>query len=127
MIEPRLFVDVDDTLILYDSEGEVHPYGIWRHDPYRVNTKLIGFINLFRVKWPEAMVVIWSGGGANYARMAADAVLSGVKVTTLLKDRDTFGLVRENDIVVDDQDLKVDCPVLRPDDPMIVAGKGPVV
>ncbi|KKL05781.1 hypothetical protein LCGC14_2219230 [marine sediment metagenome] len=57
----RLFVDCDDTLILYDSEGEVHPYGFVRDEPYRINDTLVAFVKAFYAKYPNALITIWSG------------------------------------------------------------------
>ncbi len=119
MAEQRLFVDVDDTLVLFDSEGEVHPYGFWRNDAYRLNDPLAEYIFQFRRDNPDALIVVWSGGGAEYAKAVIDDLLHGFDATPMIKDRTTFYLVREWDIVVDDQELRVPARVLRPDDPEI--------
>lgn len=111
----RLFVDVDDTLILYDTEGEVHPYGFVRGTPYRFNAPLIAFVKEFRAKHPDALIVIWSGGGAQYARHAAESVgIDHLDLICCIKDSTTFYLVGEDDIVVDDQELKVPAKVRHP-------------
>ena len=125
MNNQRLFVDCDDTLILFDSEGEIHPFGFWRDDPYRINEPLVAFIQRFREENPDALIVIWSGGGHNYARAIANEVLPDTEVWALTKDRMTFPLVNEEDIVVDDMDIKVSAKVLRPDAPEII-GKEPI-
>ena len=70
----RLFVDCDDTLVLYDAKGEVHPYGFVRDEPYRWNQSLKNFIFAFREKYEDALIVIWSGGGAQYAQRVAEAM-----------------------------------------------------
>lgn len=113
----RLFVDCDDTLILYDSAGEIHPYGFIKDEPYRVNEPLVAFIRAFREKHPDGFIVIWSGGGGDYAEQVAKEVgLAEVGAFYLTKDEDTFFLVRgEDDIVVDDQELKVAAVVSPPD------------
>ena len=112
----RLFVDCDDTLILYDSEGDVHPYGFSRGDPYHVNETLVAFIWGFRAKYPDALIVIWSGGGRAYAEQVAREVgLSEVATLCAIKDRTTFGLVTTDDIVVDDQKLSVPVVITPPD------------
>lgn len=112
----RLFVDVDDTLVQYDSEGEIHPYGFVRNEPYRVNQQLVTYIRQFRVKRPEALIVIWSGGGTQYAAQVAAEMLPGVDVVPMLKDKTTFKLVRPEDIVFDDEPIHVLGQVFRPDD-----------
>ncbi|KKK97579.1 hypothetical protein LCGC14_2651360, partial [marine sediment metagenome] len=68
---------------------------------------------------PTALIVIWSGGGTEYARAVADELLPGIKVETFTKSTLMFPLVRAQDIVVDDMDIKVPAKVLRPDDPEI--------
>jgi len=112
----RLFVDCDDTLILYNSEGEVHPYGFVRDTPYHVNESLVAFIKAFYAKYPEALITIWSGGGDQYATQVAKEVgLDEIDALCIIKDRTTFPLVAEDDIVVDDQELKVAATVTPPD------------
>ena len=112
----RLFVDCDDTLILYDSEGEVHPYGFVKDTPYRWNQPLKNFIFAFREKYEYALIVIWSGGGAKYAQRVAEAIgLDELDIVYMDKGRKTFTLVGEDDIVVDDQELRVAVTVTPPD------------
>ena len=112
----RLFVDCDDTLILYDSEGEVHPYGFVRDEPYRINDTLVAFVKAFYAKYPNALITIWSGGGDQYAAQVAKEVgLGEIDALCIIKDRATFSLVGEDDIVVDDQELGVVATVTPPD------------
>lgn len=116
MTEQRLFVDCDDTLVLFDGEtGEIHPYGFWRDAPYHINEPLITFIKKFAEKRPNALIVIWSGGGHEYARAVANELLPDVEVWALTKDRTAFELVRENDMVIDDQPIDVGVTVIPPD------------
>ena len=109
----RLFVDCDDTLILYDSEGcgptaGVHPYGFVRNEPYRINEPLVAFVKAFCAKYPDALITIWSGGGDQYAAQVAKEVgLGEIGALYVIKDRTTFALVGEDDIVVDDQELRM--------------------
>ncbi len=117
----RLFIDCDDTLVLYDAvDGEpFHPFGFARGEPYRVNAPLAESVRAFARDNPCSMVVVWSGGGAQYARTVADMALHGVDVTAMTKDRDAFDLVRAGDIVVDDMAASVKgvaAKVLRPDE-----------
>ncbi len=120
MSNQRLFVDCDDTLILFDSEGEIHPFGFWRDDPYRINEPLVVFIRQFRKENPEGFIVIWSGGGQEYATQVVREVnLEDVTAWHMIKDKTTFHLVREGDIVIDDMDIEVPVKVLRPDAPEI--------
>jgi hypothetical protein len=122
----RLFIDCDDTLILYDCisctrtkeacEVHGHPYGFLKGESYKINEPLVASIKAYVQDNPCALVVIWSGGGAQYARSIADIVLSGVGVMTLIKDKTSFHLVRPGDIVVDDMDVEVVTKVYRPDE-----------
>lgn len=119
-----LFVDCDDTLILYDSalctgpdndcSVHAHPYGFLRGESYTINEPLVASIKAYVYDNPCALTVIWSGGGARYARAIADVVLSGVDVMTLIKNKTSFHLVRPGDIVVDDMDVEVATKVYRP-------------
>ncbi len=120
----RLFVDCDDTIVLYKPEsenvsgqGNRHPYGLMYDDSlYVFNEPLLKFIVAFREKHPDALIVIWSGGGAWYAeRVAEQAGIGHLDLTYMDKDRTTFPLVDEDDIVVDDQELRVAATVTPPD------------
>lgn len=115
----RLFVDIDDTLIIYYDTGddeEAHPYGAIHGESYHINQTLKNFIFAFREKYEDALIVIWSGGGDQYAaQVAEEAGLGEVNAMYLTKDRETFYLVREGDIVVDDQPIKVAATVTPPD------------
>lgn len=99
---PGLFVDCDDTLILYlDPDGNVdesgpHPYGAGA-DKYIHNERLIAGIRRWRER-NDGPVVIWSGGGGDYA--AAFAVETGVVCdSALAKDS---SVPRDGDLCVDD-------------------------
>jgi hypothetical protein len=115
----RVFVDCDDTLIIYKDGGTVHPYGV-DYGEYYINESLAESIKNFVYDNPCALVVIWSGGGADYARRIADIVLPGVDgVTCMIKDRTTFYLVHSGDIVIDDMADSVEglpVKVLKPDE-----------
>lgn len=102
----RLFIDVDDTLILYkqpsDTHGELHPYGFWQGEPYEPNQNLIDAINKYSKENPTALIVIWSGGGKSYAQAAIDHFFPGSEYVAMDKGWDEFPLIRVGDIVVDD-------------------------
>jgi len=107
----RLFVDVDDTLVIYDDgRNEPHPYGIYHDIPYTINEKLLEGIKEWNLGNPESWIIIWSGGGEEYARMWAErlGLLEGWRsgtVTPMIKDETTFIFIRDYDIVIDDMDL----------------------
>lgn len=122
----RLFVDCDDTLIIYDNvtcswpdkpcDVHDHPFAIQRGETFKINSPLVASVKAFVEDNPCALTIIWSGGGAQYARMVADVALPGVDVMTMIKDRTSFHMVRPGDIVVDDMELDVPVIVLRPDE-----------
>lgn len=107
----RLFVDIDDTLVIYDDgRNAPHPYGIYRDIPYTINEKLLKGIDEWNLGNPESWIIIWSGGGEEYARMWAErlGLIAGWRsgtVTPMVKDQTTFIFIREYDIVIDDMDL----------------------
>lgn len=122
----RIFVDCDDTLIIYDHisctrpketcEVHRHPFGVARGESYKINQLLADSIKLWVEDNPCSLAVIWSGGGAQYARAIADIALPGVDVMTMIKDETSFHMVRTGDIVVDDMDLLVPAKVFRPNE-----------
>ena len=65
-----LYVDIDDTLVTWLSdEGGPHPYGHAAKD-WRVNAAVLKKAE----EWPGKLV-IWSGGGLDYAVMWANRLL----------------------------------------------------
>ena len=121
----RLFVDVDDTLIIYEDgeDEERHPYGYLKGYSYHANEPLVDYIKWFAKEYPEALIVIWSGGGGDYARTIAERALPDLEVATMIKDETTYPLVGADDIVVDDQDLPLPNEIHRPFG--IIKNKGP--
>ena len=101
----RYFIDCDDTLVLYKDDGEAHPYGIYDGVAYEFNWPLVDGIRELLDDDPLADIVIWSGGGRQYAEMWGEKLGFTSQVAFLTKDRTTFGLIREGDIVIDDQPL----------------------
>lgn len=73
----KIYVDCDDTLILYmDHKGNVlhdspHPYGEGAAD-WMVNAQLVRALGLVVLKYPDTEIVVWSGGGYQYAGIRAD-------------------------------------------------------
>ena len=114
----RLFVDCDDTLILYGSGGSMHPSGFSRGEPFTVNQPLVTFIRKFTRLFPASLVTIWSGGGGQYAlECAKSAGVAFSDFAYMVKDSSTFSLVRSQDIVIDDMDINIPAQVLSPHDP----------
>lgn len=99
----RLFIDIDDTLVKYQSHQTVNAYGLYKGDPWEPNQRLIDGLRAFREANPAALIVVWSGGGKEYAATWVRLLhLDDIGVVALDKDRDEFPLVRPGDIVVDD-------------------------
>lgn len=62
-----IFVDVDDTLVLYDTNTDNHPHpcGVLRGEQFTIRHAIVNRL----LARPWATVVLWSGGGGNYAHM----------------------------------------------------------
>ena len=125
---PKLFVDVDDTLVLYEGrEPGPNPLGLEIGHDFRVNEKLIAAIKIWVRRNPGGQVVVWSGGGEDYARAAAERFIPGVAMWHFTKGGQNLRLPGQEDVVVDDSpfDLgldEVDAPVLLPDQFIEVMG-----
>ena len=102
----RLFVDCDDTLVLYQNDNDINPYGYYLEDPWNPNVELIDAI---ADHYLSVQLYIWSGGGQEYAAMWARSLFSprmNRELVTLSKGRDTIEIVREGDIVIDDMNIR---------------------
>ena len=95
----RLFVDCDDTLILWADEpvGEL----IVRED-YDFNLPLISDIACFINFHTDYELVVWSGGGIDYAARWAEKCFHNVPYLILPKD---MRLPAGADICVDDAEV----------------------
>ena len=94
----KVFVDVDDTLVLFGGNSP-HPYGVIEGDPFELNYPLIEKLKEFKGE-----IVVWSGGGAAYARKVAMMVLPReVEFTAETKGATSVRGIKAGDIVVDDQ------------------------
>ncbi len=101
-----LFVDCDDTLLLYKNKQKFNPYGFWKGSVFVPNFKLIGAMVVFRKDNPESQITVWSGGGYKYAHECATHLgIDNICDRFLTKDQTNFPLVKERDIVVDDDNL----------------------
>ena len=69
-----LFVDVDDTLILWSKETKDGAF-LTKHEP---NPAVIHFVRVFREFHPGHEVICWSTGGKDYAAKHAAAHLPGM-------------------------------------------------
>lgn len=106
----RLFVDCDDTLVLWLGEdGEVdggpNPYGGGR-EKWRRNDDLIKMIEAVRFNYDE--VVVWTGGGSDYARVWRDRLLPWAHHAIAKDTR----IPSAADLCIDDADIRVAAPVV---------------
>lgn len=62
---PRLFVDIDDTLIFWKRTGDGR---LGLYDSWEVNAMVFEAVKRFKEKYPDGTLIFWSTGGANYAR-----------------------------------------------------------
>lgn len=116
----RLFIDCDDTLVKYqDSSNQTqHPYGYYMGTPWNPNEPLIDAIRQFRKDNPHSLIVVWSGGGREYAQLWIDRLLPGLGIVGLGKSREVAEtMIRAQDIVVDDVvDFPCVASVYEPDE-----------
>lgn len=87
---PNLWVDVDDTLILYPDDAP--------------NTQLIEKIKQVRDQYDN--LYIWSGGGNLYAQLWARRLLPEQLTDTFGKNFHSFKALKAGDVCVDDMDLQ---------------------
>ena len=100
---PRLFIDIDDTLIIYPQhQPGPNPMGVTNGLPYETNESLVEAIKTWLRRDPNGQVVIWSGGGEEYARTISAGILVGVAAWYFTKSGQNLTLPGPDDIVVDD-------------------------
>ncbi len=109
----KLYVDCDDTLVLWlDNDdgvlGGPHPYGTGAAGRWKPNLELLGAMKQWRENTPGSEIILWTGGGADYAQLwerrvypeAADAISKDTRIP------------EPDDLCVDDMPIKVACPVV---------------
>ncbi len=117
---PKLFIDVDDTLVLYSGrEPGPNPLGLEMGLEFRVNVDLIAAIQIWKRDNRGGQVVVWSGGGEAYARSAGDRFIPGVATWYFTKGGKNLTLPNRNDVLVDDSPTalgldEVDARVMLP-------------
>jgi len=75
-----LYIDIDDTLVTWLSdEGGPHPYGHAAKD-WRVNADVLAVAETW-----DGPLVVWSGGGRDYAEMWARRLLPHLQWTAEAK------------------------------------------
>ena len=97
----KLFVDVDDTLILY---YENHTWDLSLTATYDINFDLIEALEIWCKYYPETSLVIWSGTGAKWAEEISKAMFPHMSIAmtgskfSFLRD-----IISEDDIAIDDR------------------------
>lgn len=98
----RIFVDCDDTLLLYHTKEQKTPYGMWTGIPFTPNYRLIGALMIHKKDHSEDEIIFWSGG-AEYAKECATKLhLWDMAYAFAHKNKSNFHMVQEGDIVIDD-------------------------
>ena len=104
----RIFVDVDDTLVRYLVADTPNPYGLYMGTSWEPNEHLIQGLRDHNREFPRDEIIVWSGGGLYYAKMWVEVLgLGDIVSATLTKERGVFILVREGDVVIDDERIPV--------------------
>lgn len=98
----RVFVDIDDTLILWSKDDQPHP-----------NIPLIEALTLFARHRPLDPIMVWSGGGMDYAARWAQKYLPEVPWVVVPKYVQS---PNPHDLCIDDVlELQVACEVVSPE------------
>src|SRR3990167_4835522 len=98
----RLFVDCDDTLVIWQDRYVNQDKELWVRDKWDINEPLVRAVHSFLAERPEYVLIVWSGGGVWYARRWAEKAFPGGNVMSLAKDNQ---LPREGDVLVDDMHI----------------------
>lgn len=121
---PYLWVDCDDTLILWHDRYNKAGLYVRLAKDYDLNDDLISDIKCFLAGHPDYGLRVWSGGGVKYAAKFAEECFPGMDVEVWSKE---MQWPREGDVCVDDwtivpkhegvhvvKDL-TDCPLCAPE------------
>lgn len=94
----RLFVDVDGTLVRWLSATKL-PEGMWLAEAWEPNTAVIQYVRRWAHDHPDGQVIVWSGGGVDYAATWGHRLLRDVPHTAAAKDIPRH---RAGDVFIDD-------------------------
>ena len=97
----KLFVDVDDTLILY---YEKHTWDLSQTSTYDVNFDLIEALEIWCKYYPETSLVVWSGTGTKWAEEISQALFPHMTIT-MVGSKFSFlrDIISEDDMAIDDR------------------------
>lgn len=102
---PRLFVDCDDTLVIWDDSARQvnQDKELWVREKWKLDVGLIGDINCWLDQHPEYSLVVWSGGGVNYAADWAERAFPHRPYMVASKD---MRIPTDLDICIDDMPVE---------------------
>lgn len=95
-IKKKVFVDVDDTLILFTENENESYFGEALFGHYNPNYPLIERLRKF-----NGNIVVWSGGGPKYAERIAKKIFPRNLEWSVARKFD-MALVKPGDIIIDD-------------------------
>ena len=107
----RLFVDCDDTLVIWQNPHVNQDSNVWMGESWKPNDDLIFSINFALNLNPDIQLIIWSGGGVDYASRWAFRFFPNIPYLALAKD---ISLPTKEDICIDDMPIKVEGILLTP-------------
>lgn len=105
----KLFVDCDDTLVLWQYIQRED--GLYFATPWQANDNLIAAIKGYYRERQDLELIIWSGGGVEYADRWANRFFPSIPYTVVQKD---MHLPQEGDICIDDMEIAVNCTTILP-------------
>lgn len=98
-MKPVLFLDVDDTLVLWcdgKCEHSDHPFG-WDAEGWMPNQDLIELAK----SW-KGNIIVWSGGGKDYAEMWGRRLLKDLPFKAMAKTDLRYMAFTNDDVAFDD-------------------------
>lgn len=114
----KLYVDVDDTLVIWQPHKRTRADGLYMGDEWQRNDELIEAISKYaRIRLLQDEVIIWSTGGEKYTAYWAEKL--DLDWPTMEKDP---RLPQRGDICIDDELIGVVCRLVRPEQFILAVG-----
>ena len=96
----KLFVDVDDTLILYTQN---HTWNLEDTVSYTVNVPLIDALEKWQKIYPDEYLIIWSGTGTEWASEVTKAFLTHLNVHMTGSKLSLADMTTSQDLAIEDR------------------------
>ena len=96
----KLFVDVDDTLILYTQN---HTWNLEDTVSYTVNFPLIDALEKWQKIYPDEYLIVWSGTGTDWALEVSQAFLTHINVHMTGSKLSLVDMTTSEDLAIDDR------------------------